>query len=300
MPCFHPLEAWFEESGRITCNRAKARGPMFYIACKHCIGCRTDKQRSIALRLHHEKKMHRESAFLTLTYDDANLPEAGTLVKRHLQLFMMRLRKESGRGIRFFGCGEYGETFKRPHYHVILFNRDFADKKYWRKARSGLPSYRSAELEKLWTLGASEVMDVTEQSCAYVASYVCKKMTGKKAEAHYQVLDADGVVHQRLPEFSVQSMRPYGIGGSFFDKFQDEIVNNDCCIWHGKEVPVPAYYYRRLKEKVGVDFDWFQHERSLEAGARAEATAADRTAERLSVREIVLRAAVDRGRKPLD
>jgi hypothetical protein len=264
------------------------------------MGCRTDKQRSIALRLFHEKKMHAASCFLTLTYSDEHLPEAGTLVKRHIALFMMRLRKGLGSGIRFYAAGEYGETYKRPHYHVMLFNRDFEDRKFWRTAPCGEPSYRSKTLERFWTYGNSEVMDVTERSCAYVAGYVVKKVTGKKAASHYEVFDADGVVHQRVAEFSVQSMRPFGIGGSFFDKFRDEIINSGSCIWRGSEVPVPTYYYRRFKQQSAVDADYLQFERSLEAEDYAAEHAADLTPERLAVREKLLELNAARFKKPLD
>ena len=41
---------------------------------------------------------------------------------------MKNLRREYGSGIRFLGCGEYGELHGRPHYHYILFNIDFDDK----------------------------------------------------------------------------------------------------------------------------------------------------------------------------
>jgi len=36
---------------------------------------------------------------------------------------------ETGPGLRFFGCGEYGSRTSRPHYHLLLLNSDFADKR---------------------------------------------------------------------------------------------------------------------------------------------------------------------------
>ena len=35
--------------------------------------------------------------------------------------FIKRLRARVGAPIRYFACGEYGDKFSRPHYHVIFF-----------------------------------------------------------------------------------------------------------------------------------------------------------------------------------
>ena len=59
--------------------------------------------------------------FITLTYNNENLPPGDELCKRDLQLFIKRLRKVNP-GIRYFAIGEYGEEGKRPHYHAVIFN----------------------------------------------------------------------------------------------------------------------------------------------------------------------------------
>ncbi|EBW8988162.1 hypothetical protein BXL21_24545 [Salmonella enterica subsp. enterica serovar Enteritidis] len=47
-----------------------------------------------------------QNCFITLTYNDENLPEGGTLVRKHLTDFFKRLRKHfTGRTIRYFACG---------------------------------------------------------------------------------------------------------------------------------------------------------------------------------------------------
>jgi hypothetical protein len=301
MVCFRPIESWMQENGQLTCNRMKARGPTMLICCNKCRGCRVAKVQGLTLRMMHEKKMHKESCFITLTFADEHLPEAGTLRKRDVQLFMKRLRatKDFGAGVRFFACGEYGDLNKRPHYHVILFNRDFDDAIYWRRTGAGNELYRSATLEKLWPFGSSEVGEVTEQSCGYCAGYVMKKMGGKRAEAHYQVFDSDGVVHQREPEFATWSRVP-GLGNAFFWKYVDEIIDNDSCILRGREVPVPAYYLRKYRQRFGVNADWNDFERFVKAEEQRELTAEHRRPERLAVREEVLRLNQARFSKPLD
>lgn len=71
----------------------------------------------------------------------------------HLQKFFKRLRKKFGEGIRYFACGEYGSKNGRPHYHALLFNFDFTDKKLWQVNKNGTKYFVSDALSKLWTAG---------------------------------------------------------------------------------------------------------------------------------------------------
>lgn len=133
-----------------------------------------------------ESLVHERASFVTLTYADENLPEGGTVIPRHLQLFMKRVRKHAGRGIRFFGVGEYGDLTQRPHYHLALF---------------GLGRSEADVIGRSWNLGFSYVGDLTLDSAQYIAGYVTKKMTGKD----------DARLEGRHPEFARMSLRP-GIG----------------------------------------------------------------------------------------
>jgi hypothetical protein len=108
------------------------------VACGQCIGCRLERSRQWAIRCVHEASLHEHNSFITLTYNDENLPADGSLDVRHWQLFMKRLRKRHGSGIRYFHCGEYGSKHRRPHYHACLFGLDFPDKKLW-MMRNGIP-----------------------------------------------------------------------------------------------------------------------------------------------------------------
>ncbi|AXH74067.1 MAG: replication initiator protein [Microviridae sp.] len=180
----------------------------------------------------HEKIMHDRSAFVTLTYDDKHLPPGGTLKKQELQLFMKRLRKRRPAGIRFFAAGEYGELTARPHYHLLLLNTDFPDMRFYKPARSGDDLYTSKELEELWPFGHSDIGNVTFNSCAYVARYVVKKITGDKAAAHYAGRD---------PEFVLMSRRP-GIGLTWYIAHGRDAYRHDTTICNGKEQNLPRYY----------------------------------------------------------
>jgi hypothetical protein len=43
------------------------------------------------------------------------------LCKNHLQDYLKRFRKNTGKKIQFFACGEYGKAWSRPHFHLIVF-----------------------------------------------------------------------------------------------------------------------------------------------------------------------------------
>ena len=76
-------------------------------------GCRLERSRQWAVCCMHEASLYDFNSFVTLTYNDENLPEFNSLDYRHFQLFMKRLRKEfAPTNIRFYMCGEYGEDFE--------------------------------------------------------------------------------------------------------------------------------------------------------------------------------------------
>lgn len=252
MPCYSPLTAFYSRdvgpSGKrgITFQRNSSHtGVPLRLPCGQCVGCRLERSRQWAVRCMHEKRMHADNVFVTLTYNDEHLPDDGTLVKRDLQLFMKRLRKLKGKGVRFYACGEYGESTKRPHYHLILFNCWFADRKYYKKSPRGDTLYTSKELSGLWAVDGKEigfavVGEVTFESCAYVARYICDKMTGPAAEDYYSWTDSDGVVHSVIPEFTNMSRRP-GIGSTWYDKYGAEAYKHDSVIMNGKEIRPPRF-----------------------------------------------------------
>jgi hypothetical protein len=239
MPCFGPLTAYYPKQGandkRLVFDKRKSNsGVAISVPCGQCIGCKLERSRQWAVRCMHELRMHGQdgSSFLTLTYDNKHLPAGNTLVKRDLQLFMKRLRKATGEGARFYACGEYGETFGRPHYHVLLFNRSFADQEYFSRTKRGDPLFTSRRLRQLWPQGNNIIGAVTFESCCYVASYVAGKITGDAAASHYG---------NREAEFSLMSRRP-GLGSGYFLKYGSEVYRTDTVVMNGREIRPPRFY----------------------------------------------------------
>lgn len=207
------------------------------LACGQCIGCRLERSRQWAVRCMHESQLHDFNVFVTLTYSDEHLPEHCSLHYPDFQFFMRKLRL-TGRRVRFFMGGEYGEETGRPHYHAILFGCHFPDMFYWRKSETGFSVYRSAELESLWTLGNSEIGTVTFESAAYCAKYCVKKMTGALAAGY-------GL---RVPEFGRMSLKP-GIGSVWFDRFgKSDVLADGKVVVNGVKCGAPKYYRNKIRD----------------------------------------------------
>ena len=195
----------------------------------------------------HEASMHDDNAFITLTYDDENLPWDGSLNKKHFQDFMKRLRFHNPKkSIRYFHCGEYGEKLQRPHYHALLFNHDFADKTLW-TTNEGVHTYVSEELAKHWPWGFSTTGQVTWDSAAYCARYVTKKRTGKDSEDHYWRMLATDLEVQLEPEYATMSLKP-AIGKTWFDAYRDDCYPTDYVTIKGKKLRIPKYYDKLLAD----------------------------------------------------
>lgn len=224
------------------------------IPCGQCIGCKLEKSRQWALRLMHEASLWDENSFITLTYDDEHLPKNKTLVKRDFQLFIKRLRKLNKQKIRYYHCGEYGDFTARPHYHAILFNKDFSDKKRFKK-----DLFISKELEASWPLGYSTIGSVDFDSAAYVARYCLKKITGPRAEAinqsnglrHYERMKPSGEIIKILPEYATMSRRP-GIANAWIKKYMNDVYPSDNIHVNGVCMK-PAKYYDNVVKEIYPD-----------------------------------------------
>lgn len=289
MTCFGPIPAYRPRrkdggDNRLVFDPRKSEtGVKMLIPCGQCTGCRLERSRQWAMRCMHEKQMHRASSFLTLTYDDKHLPEGGSLSMDQYQRFMKRLRHKFGDGIRFCGCGEYGDATHRPHYHILLLSHDFGDRRYYKMSNAGLPLYVSKELDALWSedgelLGHCNIGNVDFDSCAYVARYVMKKVIGKDTFDSSLYCPETGIV--REPPFMTMSRRP-GLGRSWYEKFGAHAYEWDSVVFKGVEVPPPRFY-DTLRVGPAINDNLKKKRRRKAALKRA-----DNTLARLRVKEVV-------------
>lgn len=289
MVCYHPILAYRSQAGRdpetgkwpIVFNKKAGYEDMpVEIPCGQCIGCRLEKSRVWAMRCMHESTLYGKNSFVTLTYDDAHLPENGSLRPRDMTLFLKLLRKRLGdEKIRYFQAGEYGDLYLRPHHHILLFGYYPDDAKFYRN-RNGYPYYSSDFLKDIWKNGNVLVGNLTFESAAYTARYCLKKVTGKEAEAHYSRVN-------KIPEYVTMSRRP-GIGKEWFKKYYSDIYESipgqSRVYIRGDKYGRPPRFYDDLYDRLGSQC----HDNLLDIkAARAEFSKLnpDNTYSRLKVRE---------------
>lgn len=199
--------------------------------------------------------MYEMNCFVTLTYNDRNVALDGSLNKRDFVLFMKRLRKKYGEGIRYFHCGEYGSQFGRPHHHACLFNFDFIDKQAWR-TKQGNILYLSKECDRLWGNGYTVIGAVTFESAAYIARYCTKKITGKMADEHYK---------GRSPEYVTMSK---GIGREYYEKFINDMFPRGTVITRkGIVGATPRYYNDRYRKENPEEYEAMKRRKRILAEA---------------------------------
>lgn len=164
----------------------KDEGVYIPLPCGKCAPCIKRRIDSWVFRCEQEDRISRSSHFLTLTYSPESLPkntvavpgrgniDFPTLRKRDFQLFMKRLRKAvvadfpNHPKLKYYACGEYGETYRRPHYHAIIFN--CPSPAYYTSAWSCINDTTKERTQK----GLIHIGQVTQNSIAYVAAYIQK------------------------------------------------------------------------------------------------------------------------------
>lgn len=312
MACNSPLTAWSTGDGVTFDRRHRDIRKELLLPCGRCQACRLERSKQWAIRCMHEAQMHEHNAYITLTYDEKNLPENNSLTYRDFQLFMKRLRKArsrnataflhapsghllSKREIGFYMCGEYGEKFDRPHFHAILFGIDFADKKLF-STRQNFRLYTSETLTKIWQKGHATTGAVTYQSAAYVARYVMKKITGKNAKLHYQKINNEtGEIYNKTPEFNNMSRRP-GIGSNWLNQYTSDVYPDGKTILNGVKINAPRYYDKIRQRTHPQEIEDLQWKRTEQGIARAE----DNTDARRAVKEKVLHAKLNQLKRTID
>lgn len=229
--------------------------PELKLPCGKCPECAKDYYTSWATRGSRELARWSSTLFITLTYSDEHLPPDRSLKKKDVQDFIKRVKKHfrssKENPIRQIYCGEYGTQTLRPHYHVILFNCDFADAKFHYHSAQGHRIYTSKTLSRLWGFGIAEFGHAQPGSIAYLFKYILKKKSRKEKEKPLTI-EHDGITYDVEHEFIEASRNP-GIGAHMRES--DSIKKGFLTI-DGVKKKIPKYYLEHLRK---TDPDTFDH-----------------------------------------
>lgn len=221
--------------------------PELKLPCGKCPECQKDYYTNWATRGDRELKRWETSVFITLTYDDSHLPPNMSLNKKEIQDFIKRVKKHFGstkeNPIRQSYCGEYGEDNKRPHYHAILFNCDFTDKRRHFLTDQGHQVYTSDTLTRLWGRGIATFGYASAATIAYLYKYILKKKS-RKEKLNPLIIEHEGITYEVAHEF-IESSRNPGIGAHMRD---DLSIKKGYLSVDGVKKKLPKYYLEHLKK----------------------------------------------------
>ena len=315
MPCTRPIQGWrCPESGKVTLSpKTGHRSAYAELPCGRCIDCRLNRAREWGIRAVHERQLHDDASYLTLTFSEDRLPQDRSIDVAHVQKFIRSLRKRTRRlrtrpngeltPLRYLACGEYGaskldqvpwsdvpeEVGLRPHYHLVVWGVDLRER-FVKRTEAGHPLYRSSIVDAAWSdQGLCWVGDVTFQSSAYVAGYVTKKIYGAAADLQYtRIRYGTGECWDVCPEFLTMSKKP-AIATGWLERYWTDVYPRDEVILGGKRMKPPKFYDRWLEANHPAVFEQVKKARRDEQYARG---LKERTEERRAVRDEVTRARV--------
>lgn len=259
--------------------------PIIKLPCGKCPECCKDYYTQWATRGSKELYQWDSSVFITLTYAEENLPNDKSLKKKDVQDFLKRLKKticsNKRNPIRQIYCGEYGTRTLRPHYHCIIFNLDFIDKKRHYISDGGHQVFTSKQLSSLWQKGNAEFGFATPGSIAYLFKYILKKKTRKEKSKPLTLEHPDGS-YEVEHEFIEASRNP-GIGAYMRDS---ESLKKGFLTVNGVKTKLPKYYQEHIR-KTDRDLHEFLADKKADFALKKEPETALRKMQREEAQKLL-------------
>lgn len=217
----------------------KLTGEKVAVPCGKCIECRRQYQNEWTFRLSQEMKGIPVPVFVTLTYNDENLPtivdpvdgvEKSCVIKTELQNFFKRLRKNGGemmKDCKYFAIGEYGRKFNRAHYHAVIMSPNV----------TSVDAVRQL-VTKCWDRGFNLVKFCTKKQIHYVCKYMNKLDERPHVQKPFKLYSKSLGL-----KFLTDKMVNY-----YLTTFDRLCINDKC------KIGLPRYYRRKLDE-LSVKFN---------------------------------------------
>lgn len=194
------------------------------VPCGRCAFCMATRRSDWTTRLSYEAKKHLHQYFITLTYAEPHLlwkSGKSQLVKRHLQLYLKKIRK-AGYKVRYYAVGEYGSQTYRPHYHILLFGY--------------VPEN---VIRSKWEFGLVHIGKVSQASISYCLKY----MVNGKAAAMRNGRELPFVTMSRRPGLGANYLTPEMIAWHKSER-------KNYVLMEGKKMHLPRYYKGKIFSKI--------------------------------------------------
>lgn len=220
MACVTPLQLKNENGG--------SKPSFRFVPCGKCGKCQEARRNQWTFRNQVENKHAKASQWVTLTYDDENIPKNDEglfiLSKDDLQRFFKRLRKANAahwlEQVRYYAVGEYGTDTKRPHYHILLYN---------------LHPNVYPKIKSIWGNGHVYLAPISDADIHYTTKYHLNK---------------DVQTIHPVPEFTLMSRRP-AIGYQYIEPNMElHQTNLQTFVYqNGHKTLMPRYYKNKIFSK---------------------------------------------------
>lgn len=154
------------------CLNKKIAGKFVHkiVPCGKCVECVRSRQSGFFVRSYLEQERSTSLYFLTLTYNNENVPvgEFGSLTLRRKDLINWKKRvRHKVKLTSYAFIGEYGSKTHRPHYHGLVFNLTKKEIDYICEDWQNHHGFSSSYSIPLYSSDASAVAN-------YVSKYVVK------------------------------------------------------------------------------------------------------------------------------
>lgn len=229
----------------------------YEVPCGWCMSCRIDKRNAWQDRIEYclNKEHSHVGAFVTLTYDDDHLVYnkfgVPTLEPRDVTNFIKRLRRYldyhkmwSGafhKDFKYFVVGEYGDQFKRPHYHILFLGLDFV----------GIRKL----CYKCWPFGRIiKSLPILNGGIRYVLKYLDKQQHGEIARLEYDYKCLARPFHHASTS----------LGRNVFFRDMDRFLKRGTYVWRQKERPASQYYVKKflIRQSIEQRMEGYNHWKS--------------------------------------
>lgn len=247
------------------------------VPCGRCADCQRVKKNEWFFRAYQEYRYYRDKLnghvyFVTLTYDNAHLPQmplpdgssTSAFNRNHIRNFIKYLRiylKRRGiisKDIKFLVCSEYGENTKRPHYHALLFFPFYLDNLSFQHLMQSVWQHGFIVCSKLgWEI-------TSPAGIRYASKYICKDIAFENRTMLRKYL-----YNHKFDEWK-ESVKIYlpkhwqsvGFGESFCDEIAKQkdipayLARNSVqlCLGESNSFPIPRYYHLKFEKMINKNY----------------------------------------------